>query len=769
MTDPIELHGVRFSYDGGSTWALDDVDLTIHAGERVCLVGLNGSGKSTLSRVIAGLRAPDEGTVRLMGLDVFSTQHGANAELYAQARRSIGAVFQNPEDQIVTTVVGDDVAFGPENLNVPSERIGERVRESLTSVAMDHCVDADPTQMSGGEQQRIAIAGMLAMHSDVLVLDEPTAMLDPRSRQDVLDLLDRIQQAGTTVVIVTHLPDDLVHADRVIQLDHGRIIGEHPGKQLAEHGHGEPADLEQVTDVATFADAFNQRHGIARAPHDPVVTFDHVSFRYSSEEANVIDDLSLGINRGSVTAIVGENGAGKTTFVKLLCALLRPHSGSITVDGLDITRAKRRQRKRLRSIVGLVMQRPERQLFADSVAEDVAFGPKNQGLDEAHVRERVQWALEITGTQHLRERNPFTLSGGQQRLVAIAGIIACKPSVLVLDEPCAGLDDAATARIERLLRDLNGQGVTIVLISHDLSQVERLADRVIAFGATGAPRGRNKRSEGIVSESDAEHEPVSTTDPRHSWVSSLDPRVKIVCLLVIMCSAFAMSSWLQLAIGLAATAALTLASRIGWRRLWLATHGFIIMFTLMGALNIAFVHTGEPLWHLGAFTITTGGLSTAGIYILRFLIVVVLGALLLQTTTPTGLTNAFASLLSPLRRLHWHTQETALVLSLALRFLPTLGSEALAIRDAQAARGGSIESGTPMKRAAAMCAIIIPMFAGAIRHADNLSLALQARGYQSDAPRSQWHVMHVRRRDYVLIAFTVATMLGIFLPTMFTM
>lgn len=222
----ITLRDVRFTYDGGATWALDGVSLDIRRGERICLTGPNGSGKSTLSRVIAGLVAPDEGYVVLSGNVVFD-ESGAHADEYRTARCGIGAVFQHPEDQIVTTVTEDDVAFGPENLAIEHDEIGLRISGSLDAVDMSDYRASDPTRMSGGQQQRIAIAGMLAMDSDVLVLDEPTAMLDPQGRREVLDTVERLNhETGMTVILITHHMDEAARADRVIAMSEGRIVAD---------------------------------------------------------------------------------------------------------------------------------------------------------------------------------------------------------------------------------------------------------------------------------------------------------------------------------------------------------------------------------------------------------------------------------------------------------------------------------------------------------------------------------------------------------------
>lgn len=257
MVPAARLEHVRFSYDNGVTWVLDGIDLTIRSGERLCLVGPNGSGKSTLARLIAGLAAPDGGDMTLLGHHVFDGETAsANPSEYRDARHGIGTVFQNPEDQIVTTIVEDDVAFGPENLGVARDDIGGRIDESLQSVDMAGFRHADPTRMSGGQQQRIAIAGMLAMNPRMLVLDEPTAMLDPDARIEVMRILDMLQRRGTTIVLVTHHHDETMHADRVLRIDGGLLTQVEAdrdaiaAKQVIARSHADATDAAGSTESA---------------------------------------------------------------------------------------------------------------------------------------------------------------------------------------------------------------------------------------------------------------------------------------------------------------------------------------------------------------------------------------------------------------------------------------------------------------------------------------------------------------------------------------
>lgn len=811
-----ELHDIRFSYDGGASWALDDVSLTIREGERICLTGPNGSGKSTLARLIAGLAAPDAGEVTLLGYQVFAdAQHlhagaseaGPDSNAYRAARRNIGVVFQNPEDQLVATTLEDDVAFGPENLGFERQVIGERIGTSLSAVGLAGHRHADPTRFSGGQQQRAAIAGMLAMNPHMMVLDEPTAMLDKSSQAEVMAILDALQSRGTAIVLVTHHPDETVHADRVLSMVDGRIVGI---DQLTLDNH---AGLARVTsrvsrhDTAAH-DAYRQgvsESDAADAGHDagteqaddavrmeenaaPGIMVNHLRYRYVGTSHTVFDDASLTVRPCETVALMGSNGSGKSTLAKLLCAFAKPDAGSISVAGVPVAwqepagrmhTATRRQLSELRCRVGYVMQHPERQLFAPTVADDVAFGPRNQGLGETETNERVAEALAVLHIEHLAERSPFDLSGGQQRLVAIAGVVACRPQVLIMDEPTASLDAAAKSRIHELMHTLHAQGVTILIITHDRAEAEAVADRILdikqlahsgtptaddgpfrpATHPSDAPRaGDDVSASGDSTAHTASVNRVSeaSDDSRRSWMQRLDPRAKMIGFLAGMFSMFAVDTPVQLAAAVLLTLAAILSARLNPIRVARAVHPILAMLVLMGILNLFVVHSGTPLITLGPFSVTDDAVRFAVLYTCRFALVIILGALFLTTTGPTAITDAFAALLSPLRRLGWHTQELSLVMSLALRFIPTLTDEALAIRDAQAARGGSIETGSLGTKARAMAAIVVPVFAGALRHADNLSLALDARCYEEGIRRTRWRVLAIRPRDIAFLACVVA-------------
>lgn len=534
-TPVASLSHVTLEYEGGVR-ALDDVSLDIARGERVCVVGANGSGKSTLASVICGLLAPDEGDVTLVGQRVLA---GGRVDFaaYAKARRSLGLVFQNPDDQIVTSVVEEDVAFGPENLQVAPDEIGRRVTRELHRVALEGYAKADPTRLSGGQRQRVAIAGALAMEPEVLVLDEPGALLDVRGRRSIMRVMGRLSQAGTTIVHVTHFMDEALEADRVIVMEHGHVALEGTPREVFSRGElltslklSEPfcsrlamrlsqlglgvswtCDSSELLDqVASLlgtgsdggetsaAKAAGDADGMGRGDGGSAplaIEASHVRYSYRSTDARedsspALDDVSLGVPGGTSCAIVGQTGSGKSTLLRLLCALEAPDSGSVVVHGIDTSR--RRDRRRLHGRVGYVMQRPERQLFAETVLEDVAYGPSNLGLSRQEAEARAREALALVGLDDREGLSPFELSGGQQRMCAIAGVLAMRPRTIVLDEPTAGLDPLGREELHAILRRVHGGGVTVVEVTHSMDDAA-LCERVVVLDRShvvgqGTPR-----------------------------------------------------------------------------------------------------------------------------------------------------------------------------------------------------------------------------------------------------------------------------------------
>lgn len=748
----VVLRNICFSYDDGKTWTLNNLSLTINPGERVAIVGLNGSGKSTLAKIIAGLTAPDSGYVTLCGEKVFENTT-ACAESYKNAQKYIGALFQSPEDQIITTITEEDVAFGLENLQFPQKAMYKRISEALKTVHMEDKRYADPSTMSGGQQQRVALASAIAMNSKLLVLDEPTSMLDSFARKDVDALFDNLHKNGTTIVQITHNFEECKRANRILLLENG-ILKEVSFNGLKTYFSNIELANNHVTKISENKNLTDSRFKENKS--DLAVEISGLTVQYDKTSPAVIDDYSLTVKSGETVAIMGENGCGKSTLAKTMCGLLKANSGNITVHGISVRgKTSRIIRQKLHQTIGYVMQLPEQQLFADTVRNDVAYGPKNFGLKGNALKERVDETLRLLNLENLAEKSPFALSGGQQRLVAIAGVLACKPRVLVLDEPTAGLDFEASLRIRKILGMLHNQGVTIILITHNLQEAEDLGARLVTLKAN------NKASNTAKNTENNKNKESSTKAKTTSLLQSFDPRATLLSCFILMLSAFSITNYIQLAILAFVTFTLTVAAKIPFIKLISSLHMIIAIFVFSGLLNILAVRTGTVLANIATIPITTDGINYAILFATRFSLVIIIGAVLVLTMSQTTLNESCTRLLSPLRHIGIPTQEIALIMSLALRFLPTLSVEAHSVALAQIARGSSIRDGSFKQRVHAITALIVPGFAGVIRHADILALALDARCYTPGAERTHLHSWKMRIKDVLLLVVTLGVVSAI--------
>lgn len=544
----IECRGVSFSYDG-ATPALDGIDLNIEDGEFFCILGGNGSGKSTFAKHLNALLQPDTGTVRVNGMDA------SDPELVYDIRSTAGMVFQNPDDQLVATLVEDDVAFGPENLGVPSAQIAQRVRDVLKAVGLVGFERHETHALSGGQKQRVALAGVLAMEPRVLILDEASSMLDPRGRKGLMKACRALHARGMTIVMITHFMEEAAEADRVAVFQAGRVamLGtpeeiltradelaqlnlDMPascclGRALSARGVPVCAQVREVDMVAEIAQAYADRSGEdtagrssasdsrvldnassatdGAAASESVIEISHLSHSYSlsarerrrwhkrsavagksSKQALwgndpsspwALRDVSLTVRRGEFLGLAGHTGSGKSTLVQHLNGLIRPQEGSVYALGLDL--ANKKDAAAVKAKVGVVFQYPERQLFAETVTQDVAFGPHNLGLSQAEVARRVESSLARVGLDlsTVGDKSPFELSGGQQRRVAFAGVLAMEPEVLVLDEPMAGLDPAARRDFLGLIGRLHREGLTVVMVSHSMDDLANCCDRIVVM------------------------------------------------------------------------------------------------------------------------------------------------------------------------------------------------------------------------------------------------------------------------------------------------
>lgn len=752
----VSLQKVRFSYDGGKTWILDGIDLEIAYGQRIAIIGKNGSGKSTLAKIIAGLSSPDSGIVTLCGIKVFETNN-VDSKAYQKARESIGALFQSPEDQIVTTVVEDDVAFGLENLCASKEFMKQNISNALRAVNMENHRFSDPSNMSGGQQQRVAIASSIATKSKLLVLDEPTSMLDSCAKEDVNKLFNKLQTSGTTIVQVTHKISECKNADRILMLENGKLRDVSLLELDEFFTEKSPAVIESksMTENAKKSNT--------------AIEISNLNVSYTNSQTPIIRDYSLSVKSGEIVAIMGKNGCGKSTLAKAICALIKYDSGSICVNGIKISeKTSKSQMREIRKNIGYVMQLPEQQLFAQTVFEDVAYGPKNFGLEGRELHSRVLNALKSLHIEHLAQKSPFELSGGQQRLAAIAGVLACNPKILVLDEPTAGLDFEYAKIVLKILSDLHNKGVTIIVITHDLNEAKALGARIVTLDS----RKKKEQAQEHAQDEKLENANENVSENKNknknkSLLSLFNTRIILISCLILMFSAFSITNFCQLGILALSTLALIFLARISPIKLLSSLHMFIAIFVFSGMFNLLVVHSGREIFKIGPLLITDDGIKFAILFASRFSLVILIGSIIVLTISQTRLTEACASIIAPLKSIGLPSQEIALIMSLALRFLPTLSKEAESVALAQIARGGNIKDGSIKKRLQAITSLIVPGFASVIRHANTLGLALDSRCYVPGAKRTHLHTEKMRLKDFALLIITLAIVCGIIFAGIF--
>lgn len=751
----VSLQKVRFSYDGGKTWILDGIDLEIAYGQRIAIIGKNGSGKSTLAKIIAGLSSPDSGIVTLCGIKVFEANN-VDSKAYQKARESIGALFQSPEDQIVTTVVEDDVAFGLENLCASKEFMKQNISNALRAVNMENHRFSDPSNMSGGQQQRVAIASSIATKSKLLVLDEPTSMLDSCAKEDVNKLFNKLQTSGTTIVQVTHKISECKNADRILMLENGKLRDVSLLELDEFFTEKSPAVIESksMTENAKKSNT--------------AIEISNLNVSYTNSQTPIIRDYSLSVKSGEIVAIMGKNGCGKSTLAKTICALIKYDSGSICVNGIKISeKTSKSQMREIRKNIGYVMQLPEQQLFAQTVFEDVAYGPKNFGLEGRELHSRVLNALKSLHIEHLAQKSPFELSGGQQRLAAIAGVLACNPKILVLDEPTAGLDFEYAKIVLKILSDLHNKGITIIVITHDLNEAKSLGARIVTLESRKKKEiQEHAQDEKLENASENVNEKKNEIKNK-SLLSLFNTRIILISCLILMFSAFSITNFYQLGILALSTLALIFLARISPIKLLLSLHMFIAIFVFSGMFNLLVVNSGREIFKIGPLLITDDGIKFAILFASRFSLVILIGSIIVLTISQTQLTEACASIISPLRIIGLPSQEIALIMSLALRFLPTLAKEAESVALAQIARGGNIKDGSIKKRLQAITSLIVPGFASVIRHANTLGLALDSRCYVPGAKRTHLHTEKMRLKDFALLIITLAIVCGIIFAGIF--
>ena len=543
---------VTFVYQGAAVPALRSLSFAQKQGELVGIMGGSGAGKSTLAKCLNRLIPEFEGG-EFHGI-VMLGRVRLNDMRVCEAAALVGMVFQDFEAQLFCTSVELEVAFAMEQVGMDRAEMRARLAPALEAVGLAGFEHRDPTSLSGGEKQRLAIASVLALRPSIIVLDEPTTDLDPQGKAEIFALIAKLRQQGLSLIVIEHESEELLRADRIILLRKGTLVADGPPAEVMTNfdllnecdvhqpglnrvlhlvgigGHAVAVD-EAYESIITRHPRLVTSKGPENPPAvaaesvsssiAPLVEIENVAFEYPEQGRRALDDVSLRIEAGDFLAIIGQNGSGKTTLAKHIVGLLTPTSGRVLLEGRDRTSMRAAETARE---VAYVFQNPDHQISAASVWDEVAFGPRNFGFDETEIQKRCMEVLEAVNLTEVRDSDPFLLSKGERQRLAVASVLALRPRLLILDEPTTGLDHREQRSMMALIQQLNRSGIAIVMITHTPWLVAEYAKRVVLI------RKGHKLFDGAVEEFFAQDDLLARSSFRAPPVTQLSRRFGSVAL-----------------------------------------------------------------------------------------------------------------------------------------------------------------------------------------------------------------------------------------------
>lgn len=728
-----------FAYPQSATPALDSVSFEISGTEYVALLGANGSGKSTLARCVAGLLSPTSGTVSIDKGDGFDVP--------------VAMVFQSPQDQIVAETAELDVAFGPENIALPREPMRSRVSSSLDLFSLSPLAGAQTGSLTSGQKQHLALAGVNALNPSLLILDEPTSMLAPHARESLLSYLDRFHASGGTVLHVTHDLDEAARAGRIIVLDDGHKVFD-----------GSREIFSALADV-TLADwgLLGKIAASHRASADGGFVISCAGITAGS-----LRGFSMSAARGSIVAVTGEAGSGKSLLLEILAGLRIPESGSVSRDPADA--------------VSLAVQESEASLFAEFVADDIAFGPRNAGLEGSALVDRVRRAMDLAGLPFDRfaDRRTFSLSGGERRKAALAGIIAMDTPVVLLDEPSSALDARSRSQLLSLILALRAEGKTVIFTTNRPEECD-IADQVItldgadiALNAAAPSTPDNtapKRKRKAALSHDQETLARLRKGAAGSWtrldtpLHRLPPVFKYIFLACAVTAALAVRGWPWLCLLIALECLPVALARYPFGKLAVGILKIVPWFVFLGVVQYLIVP--DPLLPV--------------IFLLRFIALYIPLVLFVSVTSHTEIMYGMEDFLCPLKLARIPVRDVALVTGIVFRFIPLLYEEAARITAARIIRSGGSSAAavapgaasgasrhaSPRRgiggKVASMASLFVPLVIRTLTRADRLASAVTARYYGNGKNSRYLHWKIGFWQSILVIAVPVLTGLLIFL------
>lgn len=733
LADPV-VHARNWGWrhPGRLDWAVRGIDLDINPGQVVLIVGGSGAGKSTLLHGIAGVLEPEEGESQ------GDLTIGGYASSSPHVRGRVGLVQQDPESQRVMGRIGDEVAFGLENLGVRREQIWPRVRDALDTVGLDLPLSHPTSHLSGGQKQRLALACALAMSPQVILLDEPTANLDEDGAREMREAAVKLAHStGATLIVVDHnLAPWLPDADQLVVLDRGGVVAAgSPDEILASHG----ALLRKAGVWTPGLDPLEflpLSDGSARHHIDTVVSTTDLSVGYE-DGTPVLHDLNLNFKQSRSTCITGPNGAGKTTLALTLAGLLPPKGGAVEAAENLITKQPSALGNdpfqwtpaELLGKISMVFQEPQYQFVTGTVAEELSLGPRLAGLDEQQVQAQVDRFVRLLHLEHLREAHPLSLSGGERRRLGVGTALIAAPEVVVLDEPTFGQDFNTWIDLVTVLLAAKAQGTTLITVTHDPHLMRALGDEVLQVGAQQA----------------AALPPQASSEPaKPSVLSRVNPATQILALLVMTLPLLVTID--PVSAGVALFLELLLLPLAGLRpRQVLLRLAPLFVAAPLAALSMLLYATpgGQVYAQWGPAAITENSVLMASSIALRVLAVGLPAVIILPSLGSTEVSDSLTQIL----RLPSRFVLSSLA---AVRMVGLMLSDWQALRRARRSRG---MKGTNFARSA------FSLVTFALRRADSLSVSMEARGFGANIPRSNARVSTLSRADVLMlaVALTVPT------------
>lgn len=743
----IDIQNLSFSYPERKLDAVKDVSLSVDKGEYIAILGTNGSGKSTLARLICGYLSPTSGSIVM------------------EENLRVGLVFQSPGDQIVANIVEADTSFGPRNLKCSKEEIKRRTIGSLEAVGLQKKIMDKTRSLSQGQKQKLGVAGIIALHPDLLVLDEATSMIDPESRSQLLSLLDAWHGQGQTILHITHSLDEAHRAQRVVAMNEGQLIFDGSREEFRANNTIEGQLFGQPLSPRSFVACPSKKwipsedftNDIpAGFQNDAALIFHNITFSYGQDEFSaeverdasgpfLFDNFSLAVEAGRLTALMGPSGCGKSTLMEIAAGLLEKQNGAVYSNSRPL----------------LALQDSDHGLFEEFVADDIAFGPRNQGISGKNLVGKVQFAMEQVGLsfEKFGERQTMSLSGGEKRKVSLAGIIAMEGQVLLFDEPTAGLDAKSRRMIMEMLLSLVKAGKTVLFTTHREDEA-LLAHRIVRLSPTvpvsikeivmdkellskSAPQesfeeiGMLHKQEtlggvGLLKFLSNFGGSFSAGSKNPSFIQRLPALAKYLVFFVLFIFSFVTLDLVPAAIGVACTIVYALLARYPLKGGFLAILKLLPWLLFFFLIQIFFLPSpaDDPVFLSFGILVITQSKVMAGVLLLLHLVAAFVSlSVFVYSISEQEILDGLESLLYPLGKCGVPVRHVTLVAGIVFRFVPLLAQEAALIVKIQLIRGGLGEAAGLIARIRILLPLLIPLTIRTLTQASILADALTSRYY----------------------------------------